>query len=244
MKRKGLKVEDMSVSLQKMLAPFGVEISEPHARLVVKHLSLMLEANKRVNLTAVKDLSEGLVLHCVDSLLFLPHLPQEGSFVDIGTGGGFPGIPLSICSGCQGVLIDSVAKKVHEVDGFIQRLEIQNTCKAQAIRAEDLARNESEQFDIVVARAVAPINVLLEYASPLLKTNGQLVISKAHPQDDELDHAEKACELTGMRIVSRETLALPQNFGTRTLMTYEKTYEPKVKLPRRNGMARKRPLGE
>ena len=229
--------------IMNLAAEAGITVSEVEARQLLRHLELVLEKNRQVNLTSIESIDEGITLHIVDSLLFLPHVSGRENYLDIGTGGGYPGIPLAICSGARGLLVDSVGKKAAAVSDFIEELGLARSCSCQAIRAEELALEQPGSFSCVVARAVAPMDVLIEYAAPLLENGGLLVISKARPEEEELEGARRASELCGMSIVSRETIELPNGKGTRKIIVVEKTGEPKVKLPRRPGMARKRPLG-
>lgn len=239
---------ELSESLKGMLAAYGIDADDEQIRLLLLHLELLAEKNETLNLTRVASIEEALVAHVVDSLMPLPCLgrlvgPKPCRLLDIGTGGGFPGLPLAIMTGWESLLIDSVGKKVTAVEGFISELGLGNTAQAQHIRAEELARKEPECFDVVVTRAVAQSNVLLEYASPLLARGGYLVLYKARPSDEELLAAERAAKLCGMELVSRETFELPNDSGHREIFLYKKTAKPKLKLPRRTGLASKEPLG-
>lgn len=163
--------------------------------------------------------------------------------VNLGTGGGFPGIPLAIMLDTKVTLLDSIQKKVSAVDGFIHALGLDDRCSAKCSRSEDLARTAPESFDLVVSRAVAQLNVLIEYASPLLATDGMLCALKANLSDDELATASAAAEICGMTIESQESFNLPQDYGHREILFIRKTGASSIPLPRRNGMATKRPLG-
>lgn len=233
----------LSERLLSMARNYEIELTDEQAHLLVKHLLLVMEKNKQLNLTSITDVNDGLVLHVMDSLLFLPYMFDCSSFVDIGTGGGFPGIPLSICLPSTATLIDSVGKKVAAVNSFIEELALDQRCTAVSVRVEEFAVSHSEAFDAVVARAVAPCNVLLEYASPLLLHKGRLVLSKAPLSPEEEAEGLRAADLVGMSLVSRETFELPSDMGKREILVFEKTHEPSVKLPRRVGVAKKRPLG-
>lgn len=235
--------ELLSHKVMKMAESLGITVTEERAEKLLQHLRLVLDKNRVLNLTAIDDLDDGIILHTIDSLLFLPFLDDADRFVDIGTGGGFPGIPLAICSSSHGTLIDSVKKKTIAVNSFIDSLGLSKTCESLDVRAEDLAKQHPEEYSCVVARAVAPTNILIEYATPLLNMGGRLIVSKGRPDQTEVEEASRAAEICGMRIVSRETFELPENKGTRTITVFRKEGEALVKLPRRPGMATKRPLG-
>lgn len=225
---------------------YGIHISDEQARLMVAHLDLVIEKNKVLNLTRITEPSEGLVLHYLDSLMPLAFISSQiGSqdvVLDVGTGAGFPGIPLAIATGAHAVLIDSVGKKVNAVNDFATVLGLENV-EALHMRAEELALERPASFSYVFARAVAQSNVLIEYAAPLLKMHGKLVLEKANPTDDEIGAADRAATICGMKFVSCETCELPNGLGHREILQYQKVGKPKIRLPRQNGMAKNQPLG-
>lgn len=227
------------------LYEFGINCSEYQAEQMVRHLELVIEKNKVVNLTRIVALRDAVTLHLVDSLVPLrtkSFMPSEGlRFLDIGTGAGFPGIPLAIMTGMEGVFIDSVGKKVAAVNEFIHDLRLDD-CEALHIRAEELALEQPSSFDFVVARAVAQSNVIAEYATPLLVDGGYLILEKANIASDELQNLNYASQICGLSRVSRETCELPRGLGHREVLIYRKTAKAKLKLPRKNGMAKNHPL--
>lgn len=240
---------DLSQVLEKQLlselSDYDISCTPRQATLLIHHLLLVIEKNKVMNLTRITDPHDAVTLHIVDSLLPLASrmsvLTPESRYVDIGTGAGFPGIPLGIMTAAQGTLIDSVGKKVSAVNEFVELLGLSNV-KARHIRAEDLAREE-EHYNAVFARAVAQSNVLVEYASPLLTFGGYCVLEKANIADDELNAARRAAHICALSFVSRETFELPRGLGHREILVFKKTGRPKVKLPRRTGEAKQNPLG-
>ena len=220
--------------------PYGIELSDEQAQLLVKHLQLVLKKNEQLNLTRISTPEEAVRLHIIDSLLLARFLVGN-SFVDIGTGAGFPGIPLGIVTDAHGVLLDSVGKKVAAVNEFIGELALRDRLAAVSDRAESYALEHRGEFSSVVARAVAPTEVLLEYASPLLENNGVLVVTKGDQDEDEAS-ITNVSTLCGFNEVSRETFQLPENSGLRVIRKFCKEHDAQVKLPRRVGMARKKPL--
>lgn len=237
---------ELECKLLEYLDEYGIHVSEDQARLMVAHLDLVIEKNKVLNLTRITEPFEGLVLHCLDSLMPLAFISSQiGSqdvVLDVGTGAGFPGIPLAIATSAHAVLIDSVGKKVDAVNDFSTVLGLDNV-EALHVRAEELALERPASFSYVFARAVAQSNVLVEYAAPLLKMKGMLVLEKANPTDDEIGAANSAAKICGMKFVSRETCELPNGLGHREILQYQKVSKPKIRLPRQNGMAKKQPLG-
>ena len=240
-------VLSLEARVREELAGFGISCSDGQARLLVRHLLLVIEKNRTVNLTRIVDPQEAVTLHVVDSLLPLAckgiALDRSSRFLDLGTGAGFPGIPLGIMTGAHGLLVDSVNKKVQAVSEFATRLGL-SALHALHARVEDCALRHPKSQDYVFARAVAQSNVLIEYASPLLKVGGLLVLEKARPTDEELARATEAAKICGMRDVSRETFELPHELGHREILIYRKVSEPSIRLPRKAGEAKRSPLGE
>ena len=240
-----LMAEDQQVrALVEMSRAQGVAIDASCASDLIRYLELVDAANATLNLTRVSR-ADGLVKNLIDSLLYVCALPRETHptrLLDIGTGAGFPGVPLARYFGCPATLIDSVGKKVSAVREMVDTIGLSDTIRCEAVRAEDLARSEPASFDVVASRAVAEVAVLMEYAAPLLTEGGYLVLSKAPLRSEEEDHARRVEGMTGLSCVSRETRELPGDAGQRLLLTYQKTAPATISLPRRNGMATKRPL--
>ncbi len=224
---------------------YGLDCSNEQASLLIRHLELVEKKNQTVNLTRIVALRDAVTLHIVDSLVPLlteGFRPSEGlRFADIGTGAGFPGIPLAVMTGMDGLFIDSVGKKVTAVNEFIDILGL-DSCLAVNVRAEILGKEQPESFDYVCARAVAQSNVVMEYATPMLKYGGQVVLEKANPSGEELDNANYAAQILGLERVSRESFELPRGLGHREILIYEKVRSSRIKLPRRNGLAKSNPL--
>lgn len=207
-----------------------------------KHLSLVIEMNKRINLTRVDSLEAGRVLHIEDSLAGLQEVNEsiDGLYADLGTGAGFPGIEIAIATGRPTLLVDSVEKKVKALESILDSLELSDQVNTYAGRIEDLSLEQPEEFSVVTARALTALPSLIELASPLLKPNGRIVCYKSAQYHDELDHALSIQDKLGMKHVSTRMLELSD--GTpRSIIVFEKAAEPLVKLPRRPGMAQKRP---
>lgn len=219
-----------------------IDIELDEARLCVEHLLYVQQVNEYMNLTRIKDIHEALILHIVDSLTLARDLPIEPErFLDMGTGAGFPGIPFHILSGCEGVLLDSVGKKIDAVNAFIHQLGLEGI-KGVHDRLETYALKERGGFDIVFARAVGQLNTIIEYGTPFLEDEGYLVLAKANPTDEERRAGNKVAERCGLDLVGCDEFELPEGLGHRAVFLYEKVDEPKIKLPRAVGLAKKSPL--
>lgn len=207
------------------------------------HLELVLEENKLSNLTRITDPLAGRILHIEDSLFGYPEFfrAPSGLYADLGTGGGFPGIPLAIVSGRETVLVDSVSKKIQALRRIVGQLGLSDRITTFAGRAEELALERPNSFAVITARALSSLPSLLELAAPLLQLGGQLICYKAHVDDDELEQSKALEGKLGMKLVSIREGFLSDETTMRTIIVFEKTHDPQVSLPRRPGMAQKRP---
>lgn len=207
------------------------------------HLELVLQENKISNLTRIVDWDQGQLLHIEDSLLGLPEFEEapEGRYADIGTGGGFPGLPLAIVSGRETVLVDSVGKKTRALDKIIDCLGLSDRVSTYTGRTEQLATEQPGSFSVITARALSSLPSLLELASPLLNLGGQLICYKAVLDEEELAQANSLEDKLGMKLISSRQAVLSDEETKRTIVVYEKIAKPQVSLPRRSGMAQKRP---
>lgn len=223
---------------------YELDVDRELARRCIEHFLLVVETNKTINLTRITNDHDGLILHILDSLLLLPEVRSTpyGMLLDIGTGAGYPGIPLTLATGRPAVLIDSVAKKVKAVAGFIDELQITDA-GVSFERVETYAREHRGSCTCVVARAVAALSVLIEYASPLLVQGGSLVVTKGVPSDEEISTGLHAASLCGFEFGTVRRVALPDNLGERTVLRFDKLHEAKLGLPRKVGVAKKHPLG-
>lgn len=231
-------------ALDAALVRLKLECDDDKRNLLLDHLKLLSEKNEVLNLTRITSFQEAVVLHIEDSLsLFENFSHSDEPFCDIGTGGGFPGIPLGIVSGRPGVLLDSVKKKARAVQEFIEELQLDDQLSACGMRSEEFCVEHRDSFDTVVARAVASLNVVEELATPLLRFNGRLIAMKGIESSDEEKTALIASEKLGLEMIEKKTFDIGDGAYRRCVYVFEKIREPQIKLPRRPGMATKRPLG-
>lgn len=232
---------DISVErVTSALADVGLCVTPPQAQLLGRHAALMLEVNESLNLTRIVDAEDVIFLHIVDSLAFVPLVGDlEAPILDVGSGAGYPGIPLAIM-GFDVVLCESVKKKAaflaHVVDvlGLATRIE--------PLRAEELATLERQSFGTVVSRAVSALGSLEELAAPLLREGGTLAALKGVPTPEEVSQARRVAALVGLTPKPSRSYTLPRG-ERRMLFAFEKTGSPRIDLPRRPGMAQRQPLG-
>lgn len=224
----------------------NLDLGEVELTAFERYSELLVEWNQKYNLTAIKEKKEILVKHFLDSLTCLKIIPQEGSFslVDLGTGAGFPGIPLKIINpAIRLTLADAVRKKVDFCEMVVQELNLSDVRVIHA-RAEDLGQNDAfrEKFDCSAARAVADMSELAEYLLPLTSVGGHALIMKGADIQQELIRAEPALSILGGKINNVELVSLPENFGERSLVLIEKVKPTPAAYPRKAGTPAKKPL--
>ncbi len=211
--------------------------------LIEKYLEKVIKTNSKINLTRITDVQEAKVLHIEDSLSALSELNDspEGSYGDLGSGGGFPGVPLGIMCGRKTVLFDSVQKKMKAVEEMISSLGLSEQISCYAGRIEEYPQ-DTERFTALTARALSSLPSLLELAAPLLAENGRLICLKANVEPDEFDTAINLKDKLGMMLISDREFHLSDGVTHRRILVFERFKEPEVKLPRRTGMAQKKPF--
>ena len=230
--------------LADLLQSAGIVVSREVQVDTLRYLDGVIDANTRLNLTRISGAEAGVRLHIVDSLLALEEVEASppGPLLDVGTGGGFPGVPLCLASGREGVLIDSVGKKARAVDEILAELGMASRIRTISIRAEEAAAQDGARFAVVTARAVSELPALVELASPLLAPGGRLIALKGAPDEGEFGRAQRVCAMVGMKETSRRRLVVPGGEERRTVVSYTRVGPPSLRLPRRNGMAQTSPL--
>lgn len=216
-----------------------IEYSKAIAEKFFIYYELLLEYNKKVNLTAITDMKEVINKHFVDSLLPLStyYLKENVYCIDVGTGAGFPGVPLAIMRpDINMTLLDSLNKRLVFLQELCEQLEL-NNCTIVHARAEDAARDKyRESFDISVSRGVSQLNILTEYCLPFVKTGGYMLSLKSLSAKDEIENAKHAVDILGGKVI--------EIFGTeeRNIVVIEKQKPTPSAYPRRAGKPEKQPL--
>lgn len=211
--------------------------------LLNKHLDLVIKANETTNITRIVSRETAQILHVEDSLSALLEFnaAPEGLYGDLGSGAGFPGIPISIETGRETVLVESVKKKAKLLEEFINELGLSCVTVFPG-RAEELALQRKSQFSVLSARALSRLGSLLELGSPLLKKGGHFICYKSHIDGDEFNHACSLEKKLGMKLISDRDFYLSDNETYRRIVVFEKVSQASILLPRRNGMAQRNPL--
>lgn len=224
----------------------GLHLSALQLQQFSVYYEMLIETNKVMNLTAITEPEEVAVKHMIDSLLAYESVMKEGKVLaDIGTGAGFPGVPLKIyCPELKVVLIDSLGKRLRFLEQVIEKLQLENISCEHA-RAEDAGRSKKhrEAYDIVTARAVARLSVLAEYCLPLVKKGGMFIALKGSKYAEEIAEAQDAVRILGGRLLSSEPARLPGLDDGRAIVRIEKIRNTPAQYPRKAGTPEKQPLG-
>ncbi len=234
--------------MENLFHQWGIALSEKQINQFRHYYELLIEWNSKMNLTSITDWEEVKVKHFLDSIALLQYINLDDlknkKIIDVGTGAGFPGIPLAImCPETQFVLLDSLNKRVQFLEEVISSCNITN-CKAIHGRAEDEARNSEyrEQFDYSVSRAVANMSTLLEYCIPFVKVGGLFLPYKSMKTDEELSSSRNALTTLGSDIVKIEKFQLPFTDMERSIVFIQKNKTTDSKYPRKAGKPTKKPL--
>lgn len=232
--------------LKEGINELGLSLSDAQIDQFQLYYELLTEWNRFMNLTAIIEYEEVCTKHFLDSISLCKAIDctQEYTVIDVGTGAGFPGIPLKIAfPNLKITLLDSLGKRVKFLEEVIQRLGLQDI---QAIhgRAEDYAKPEllREQFDLCVSRAVANLATLSEYCIPYVKEGGYFISYKSEKISEEECAAQKAIKLLGGKVASQVEFLLPHSDIYRNLFMIQKIAPTPKKYPRRAGFAYKEPL--
>lgn len=224
------------------------DLSEEKYNKFQKYMNLLIERNKNINLTAITDKDEIVLKHFVDSLTISKYIVDNSKIIDVGTGAGFPGIPLKIYNESLDItLLDSLNKRINFLNDVIEMLNL-NKIRAVHSRAEDAAKNPDyrERFDIATSRAVANLSTLVEYLLPFVRVNGICICMKGPNVDEELIRAKKAIEVLGGRIEQVDNLKLAaddaENDLERNIIIIRKVRKCSNKYPRKAGMPSKEPI--
>ena len=236
------------IQLQKQAQQIGIILTEKQIAQFQTYYDRLIETNKVMNLTAITELEEVISKHFIDSLLLIQAYPdiagQKLKVLDLGTGAGFPGIPLKIAfPSLQITLMDSLNKRVKFLKSVIDELKL---CDIEAVhgRAEEAARNTTyrEQFDLCVSRAVANLATLSEYTLPFVKIGGMCIPYKAAGVEEEVDTAKKAIQILGGKLTTVKKVALPETEIERSFILIDKVKKTPKTYPRKPGTASKEPI--
>ena len=232
--------EKMIINVDKL----GITLSEIQLRQFYNYMNLLIEWNRKINLTAITEPDEIILKHFVDSLTISKYISDGTRVVDVGTGAGFPGIPLKIYrQDIEITLLDSLQKRINFLDEVIRELNLE---KIETIhsRVEDFGKDKKyrEKFDIATSRAVANLATLSEYLLPLVKVGGKVISMKGSLIEEELELSKNAIKILGGKVEKVDEFNLPNSDISRNIVLIDKIKETSNKYPRKAGEPSKKPL--
>lgn len=235
-------------NFEKDLEEFNINLNKHQLEQFIKYYDILIKWNSFMNLTTITKYEDVLKKHFLDSVSLIKAIPNlynsSNSLIDIGTGAGFPGIPLKIIfPKLKITLLDSLNKRVQFLNEVINVLELENINTIHG-RAEDYARLEEfrESFDLCVSRAVANLNILCEYCLPFVKKEGYFVSYKSEKIEEELENANSSITLLGGNLERQVEFKLPNSNIYRNLIIIRKEKNTPIKYPRKAGLPVKKPL--
>ena len=236
-----MEFENFLKELKNKSEQININLENEQIKKFYEYMNLLLEWNEKFNLTAIVEPKEIILKHFIDSLTIEKYINEGNKVIDVGTGAGFPGIPLSIYKPEIDItLLDSLNKRVLFLQEVIKKLEMKNI-EAVHGRAEEFAKNKREMFDIATSRAVAPLNILLEYLLPFVKKGGICLCMKGS-NIDEVENSKRALEILGGKIEKIENIKLPESDISRNIIIVRKVKNTPGKYPRKAGIPAKQPL--
>ena len=222
----------------------GVRLSVEQIEQFYKYMNLLIEWDEKMNLTAITEPKEIILKHFIDSITILKYIDDNSKLVDVGTGAGFPGVPLSIMNPTLKItLVDSLNKRLIFLQEVVKELNLKHIEIVHA-RAEEFGQNKNyrEKFDIATSRAVANLATLSEYLVPLVKIGGKIISMKASNAKEEINDAQKAIEVLGGKIEKIEEFDLPESDIGRTIIIIDKNKCTPAIYPRKAGTPAKEPI--
>lgn len=225
------------------LKNINIEITEEQLEQLNEYYEMLIEYNKKMNLTGITEKNQVYLKHFYDSATIAKviNLTKEETLCDIGTGAGFPGLVIKILfPNLKVTLVDSLNKRINFLNEVIKKINLKNI-EAIHDRAEEYAHKNIEKYDIVTSRAVAPLNILLEYSIPMLKTNKYFIAYKGNIEEEQ-KQSENALKILNSTIELKEIFKLPIEESTRTLLKIKKQSKTEKKYPRKNSEIKNKPL--
>lgn len=228
------------MEIKEIFKKHKIVLSEEQERRFLKYYDFLVSENQKYNLTAITSKEEVFYKHFLDSVLPESEITENAKIIDIGSGAGFPAVPLKIVRpDLKFTLVDSLNKRVNFLNELFILLNL-GDIKAVHARAEDFIKGNRESYDFAVARAVAPLNTLLEYMVPYLKVGGRCLIYKSQKLEEEIVEAKKAMEILSVKIV--KVLEYELGDASRKILIVEKTEKTNEKYPRGKNLPKLKPL--
>lgn len=239
-----MEINEFSKKMINLGNQINIVFKEEQIRKFYTYMNLLIEWNNKINLTAITEPNEIIIKHFIDSLTILKYFEDKETVIDVGTGAGFPGIPIKIMKeNVKVTLLDSLNKRINFLNEVIEQLELKNI-KTVHSRIEDFGRNKKnrEKFDVVTSRAVANLTTLSEYMVPLTKIGGKCICMKGLNVEEEIEKSKNAIKILGGEIVKIEKLKLPEEKSDRNIIIINKQKNTPAKYPRKAGTPSREPI--
>ncbi len=232
----------MQQILKGLFDKYNIDYNDEQIEKLTKFYELVIDANRVMNLTNITQKNEFAVKNILDCVLPLKMIPQNAQVLDIGAGAGFPSIPLKIMRpDLNFIMVDSLNKRINFLKSIIQTLNLKQIVAIHS-RIEDFAQLNREKFDIVVARAVARLNTLCEYALPLVKIGGKLIAYKSQKADEEIIEAKNALNILGGEVIQKQNVLIKEIDSIRINIVIEKLRETPKQYPRNKNLPKIKPI--
>ena len=238
-----MDIEEFDAFFEKELSQNNIETDKKYYNYFYNYMKQIIDWNDKINVTAITDEKMFIVKHFIDSLTISKYINEKDKVIDVGTGAGFPGIPLKFSKPQLSItLIDSVNKKLNVIRDITQNMNLEKL-EILHSRAEDLAndKNYREKYDVVTTRAVSNLSTIAEYMLPLLKINGIAICMKGPNINEELEESRKAIEILGGKIEKIEKTII-DNEIERNIIIIKKVKSTPKNFPRKNGKPLKEPI--
>lgn len=239
-----MEKDEFFYKLQNQAQKIDINLTNKQLNEFYTYMNLLIEWNKNINLTAITEPEEIIKKHFIDSLTISKNIQKDSSIIDVGTGAGFPGIPLKIVrEDINVVLLDALNKRLNFLNEVVKENKLENI-ETVHFRAEEIGKNKKyrEKYDIATSRAVAQLNILAEYLLPLVKIGGKCICMKGCNVEEELKNSKKAITLLGGEIEKIEEFILPDSDIKRNVIIIKKVNSTPAKYPRKPGTPAKEPI--
>ena len=239
-----MEFDEFVKKISNYLDEIQIKLNDKQLMQFYKYMNLLIEWNKKINLTSIIEPEEIIIKHFVDSVIISKYIEKGLKVIDVGTGAGFPGIPLKIVrDDIEIVLLDSLNKRFNFLNEVIKDIKLEKIQTIHA-RVEEFAKNKKyrENFDAVISRAVANMSTLSEYMLPLTKVGGKMLSMKGPDFEKEIENSKKAISILGGEIEKIDEYQLPKTEMKRSIIIVEKVKNTPQKYPRKPGTPAKEPI--
>lgn len=239
-----MQIEEFSQKISANMSKINVKLTEKQIKNFYLYMNLLIEWNQKINLTSIVEPDEIIIKHFVDCGTILKYINDDDKIIDVGTGAGFPGIPIKILKENVNItLVDSLNKRVVFLNEICAKLKLENVNIIHS-RAEDLAINNQyrAKYNKAVSRAVANLSTLSEYLLPFIKIDGKMIAMKGFEIEEEINNAKKAINILGGRIEKIEKFNLIDTENKRSIVVVKKVNDTPKQYPRKAGKPAKEPI--